>query len=386
MAGALPHPVTVGGWSDAARMLAELAAEVERRQSNADAPDVFLFIHDLARFRDLRRKADDFGFSRREEDAGPADHLLTILREGPGLGIHVVTWCDNVSNLNRSFDQGSIREFEMRVLFQMSQTDSGLLLDAPHASRLGPRPAPLFFSEDQNRLEKFRPYGRPSEELLGRVRERLRGRPVRVGSTGPGRRAEDQCARADPSPRAPSEPGRPLRFVTVRDCAGPPPDLALFGAGAPVPIWLCSARRRRRARGRRDRSGPERLGSEGANPSYALRTTRCGLVRERRPIRTGPHRGARKWSVALFGAGVLASDGCHRWPLPPMRMSGHWWQDPPVASSRAKPIPRARAEANPPAPERSQSAAPSEANPLRAGDVRPRNGLDPDCQRAPLSS
>ena len=175
VAVALPHPVAVGGWSDAARILAELAGEIERRKSNADAPDVFLFIHDLARFRDLRKKPDDFSFSRRDEDAGPADHLLTILREGSGLGIHLLVWSDNVSNLHRSFDQGTVREFEMRVLFQMSQTDSGLLLDAPHASRLGPNRA-LFFSEDQNRLEKFRPYGRPSEELLSRVRERFSGR------------------------------------------------------------------------------------------------------------------------------------------------------------------------------------------------------------------
>ncbi len=175
VAGALPHPVAVGGWAEAAKILAELAAEVERRQGNADAPDIFLFLYDLARFRDLRRRPDDFGFSRRDEDAGPTDHLATILREGPGLGVHIVAWSDNVSNLNRTFDQQTIREFEMRVLFQMSQTDSGLLLDAPHASRLGPNRA-LFFSEDQNRLEKFRPYGRPSDELLSRVRERFAGR------------------------------------------------------------------------------------------------------------------------------------------------------------------------------------------------------------------
>ena len=55
-----------------------------------DGPELFLFIHDLPRFRDLRRREDDFSFSRRkEEDASPADHLDAILREGPGLGVHV---------------------------------------------------------------------------------------------------------------------------------------------------------------------------------------------------------------------------------------------------------------------------------------------------------
>ena len=48
----------------------------------------------------------------------------------------------------------------MRVLFQMSPTDSGHMLDAPAASKLGAHRA-LFPSEEQNRLEKFRPYGIP---------------------------------------------------------------------------------------------------------------------------------------------------------------------------------------------------------------------------------
>ncbi len=174
VASVLPQGVKTGGWGDTTRILGELAAEVTRRQEpEADGPELFLFVNDLARFRDLRKRADDFSFSRRDdEDASPADQLGTLLREGPGLGIHVILWCDNVNNLNRSFDHSALREFEMRVLFQMSQTDSGHLLDAPHASKLGTNRA-LFFSEEQNRLEKFRPYGIPSESLLEGVRKAL---------------------------------------------------------------------------------------------------------------------------------------------------------------------------------------------------------------------
>ncbi len=174
VAAALPHPVTSGGWSDTTRILSELAGELKRRQEpEADGPEIFLFLADLARFRDLRKRADDFSFSRRDdEDASPADQLGSLLREGPGLGIHVIVWCDNVNNLNRSFDHASLREFEMRVLFQMSQTDSGHLLDAPHASKLGPNRA-LFFSEEQNRLEKFRPYGLPDDAWLDQIRDVL---------------------------------------------------------------------------------------------------------------------------------------------------------------------------------------------------------------------
>ena len=135
----------------------------------------------MARFRDLRRREDEFSFSKREdEDAAPVDQLDAILREGSGLGVHVITWCDTVNNLNRHFSHQVLREFEMRVLFQMSPADSGQMLDSPLASKLGPHRA-LFYSEEQNRLEKFRPYGLPSEDWLRRLGEQLAGRPGVAG-------------------------------------------------------------------------------------------------------------------------------------------------------------------------------------------------------------
>ncbi len=173
----MPHKVDVGGWRDTGRILGEVAEELRRRQDEGgDGPEVFVMIHDLARFRDLRRREDEFSFSRRDdEDATPADHLDRILRDGSGLGIHVITWCDTVNNLNRHFAHQALREFEMRVLFQMSPADSGQMLDSPAASKLGPNRA-LFYSEEQNRMEKFRPYGFPAEGWLEGVRERLQQR------------------------------------------------------------------------------------------------------------------------------------------------------------------------------------------------------------------
>jgi hypothetical protein len=173
VAAMLPHGAKVGGWREAAPILAELAADLQRRQQGGgDGPELFLMVHDLPRFRDLRRREDDFSFSRRDEDAGPTEHLEAILREGPGLGVHIITWCDTVNNLNRYFTHQALREFEMRVLFQMSPADSGHMLDAPLASKLGPHRA-LFHNEEQNRLEKFRPYGIPSAEWLNQVSEQL---------------------------------------------------------------------------------------------------------------------------------------------------------------------------------------------------------------------
>jgi len=183
IASVLPQHVEVGTWRDVPRTLTEVGAEVQRRQEEkGDGPEIFLFIHDLPRFRDLRKRDDDFSFSRREEGATPPDHLDAILREGPVLGAHVITWCDTVNNLNRYFAHQTLREFEMRVLFQMSPTDSGHMLDAPHASKLGPHRA-FLASEEQNRVEKFRPYGIPSDDWLRWVGEQLGRRTVGAGET-----------------------------------------------------------------------------------------------------------------------------------------------------------------------------------------------------------
>jgi len=181
VAAVLPQRVEVGTWRDVTQVLAEVGAEVQRRQEEkGDGPEIFLFIHDLPRFRDLRKRDDEFSFSRREEGATPPDHLDSILREGPVLGVHVITWCDTVNNLNRYFAHQTLREFEMRVLFQMSPTDSGHMLDAPHASKLGQHRA-FLASEEQNRIEKFRPYGIPSDEWLRWVGEQLAKRAPAPG-------------------------------------------------------------------------------------------------------------------------------------------------------------------------------------------------------------
>jgi hypothetical protein len=77
-----------------------------------------------------------------------------------------------MNNLMRTVDRASLREFEMRILFQMSANDSSNLIDNPSAAKLGINRA-FFHSEEQGRLEKFRPYGRPPEDWLAWARERL---------------------------------------------------------------------------------------------------------------------------------------------------------------------------------------------------------------------
>ncbi len=198
LSDSIPHALKDIGWRDLGATLTEISEEVERRQKaeTGDAPNIYIMIFDLPRFRDLRKSDDDFGFSRYGEDkpASPSKLFSTILRDGPPVGVHTIVWCDSLNNLNRSFDRQGLREFEIRVLFQMSANDSSTLIDSPAAGKLGEHRA-LFFSEEEGKLEKFRPYAFPDDEWLDHVRSRLKARPMANGqSTPPARPAEAASA------------------------------------------------------------------------------------------------------------------------------------------------------------------------------------------------
>jgi ABC-type multidrug transport system fused ATPase/permease subunit len=170
----LPHGIVCGTARESAATLDELSEELKKRQAGVSgAASIFLYLFDVSRFRDLRKADDDFGFGRREDaKATPAQQLMELIREGPALGIHVIAWFDTLNNVQRVFDRSALREFESRVLFQMSANDSSTLVDSPLANRLGTHRG-LFHSEDQGTLEKFRPYGIPPEEWVAEAGARL---------------------------------------------------------------------------------------------------------------------------------------------------------------------------------------------------------------------
>jgi hypothetical protein len=193
LAEVLPHPVTNVTWRDLAATFAELAGEVKQRQedASADQTPIFILIYDIQRFRDLRKSDDDFGFSRYDEGdkpAPPSKLFGDILRDGPPVGLHTLIWCDSFNNLQRTLDRQGMKEFENRILFQMSANDSSSLIDAPAGSKLGENRA-LYYSEEENRIEKFRPYGLPDQEWLEGVKQRFAARPrpeVPVAADGNG--------------------------------------------------------------------------------------------------------------------------------------------------------------------------------------------------------
>ena len=65
-----------------------------------------------------------------------------------------------------------MREFDNRILFQMSAADSSNLIDSPAANKLGTNRA-LVYSEEQGTMEKFRPYAVPDDAWLVHVRQKL---------------------------------------------------------------------------------------------------------------------------------------------------------------------------------------------------------------------
>jgi len=176
----LPHEVEVAGRLGVADAFDRLAAEVQRRidEQVLDGEAVFVVIRDLARFRELRKADGDFGFSfgGSEKKAGPAANFNAVLKDGPTVGIHTIIWCDSLTNLMRTFERGALKEFELRVMFQMSASDSSQLIDNPLASKLGPQRA-LFIHEETGTFEKFRPYSFPTPEWLAGLSTTLRGRP-----------------------------------------------------------------------------------------------------------------------------------------------------------------------------------------------------------------
>ncbi|MCX7840296.1 MAG: FtsK/SpoIIIE domain-containing protein, partial [Anaerolineae bacterium] len=166
----LPQTIKVGRRRHLPEIINELATEVQRRVDADDlsAPAKYFCLFGLQRARDLRQD-DTLGLLSYDAETpsapNPAQQFAAILRDGPEVGVHTLVWCDTVTNLNRSVDRRVLREFALRVVMQMGAEDSANLIDSPAASKLGAHRA-LFYSEDEGRLEKFRPYAIPSPEWL----------------------------------------------------------------------------------------------------------------------------------------------------------------------------------------------------------------------------
>ena len=186
----LPHPSQSVEYRAVPDAMAELAEEVKRRQAGGQEsqapqsggssdPEIYVIVYGLQRYRALRKSEDSFSsFSIGSDEEKKPDSgklFAELLRDGPPLGIHVLAWCDTPIAVERTLDRGTLREFDNRILFQMSASDSSNLIDSPLANKLGFHRA-LAYSEEQGTVEKFRPYGVPPKVWLAWVKQRLAGR------------------------------------------------------------------------------------------------------------------------------------------------------------------------------------------------------------------
>ncbi|QOI99142.1 MAG: cell division protein FtsK [Phycisphaeraceae bacterium] len=160
----------VRGVREAEAAVGSMYDELERRRvgggggggSGGDEP-VLAVVYGLQRFRALRKSEMDFSFGA--EDGGAAEStdkkFAALLKEGPGVGIFTLVRVDTSTNLERAMDRRMLKEFDHRVLFQMSANDSANLIDSTAAGSLGQHRG-LLYSEETGVVEKFRPYAAPS--------------------------------------------------------------------------------------------------------------------------------------------------------------------------------------------------------------------------------
>lgn len=174
---ALPCDVRVvdqAGVTTAMNALAEELAARETRLEDPTAPSpppIYVVLHNAGRFRELRKREDDFSFGMSGDEPKKPDAVLgDLLKNGPALGVHVIVWCDSYNSAQRLFDRQTMREFALRVVMQMSAADSSHLIDSPAASDLQMHRA-LLYNDETGQAEKFRPYGAPSDEWLERVKD-----------------------------------------------------------------------------------------------------------------------------------------------------------------------------------------------------------------------
>ncbi|MBI1177166.1 ATP-binding protein [bacterium] len=180
----MPHDVTLAGILDIDAAMTDLHAEFERRSdptSAATAPAVFVIVNGLQRFKALKLE-DEFSFALDDaapKAVSPGTVFNNLINEGADRGMHLLVWCDTWNNLNRQLNRKAISEFELRVLFQMSATDSASLMDSAAAGNLGLHRA-ILYNAQAGTAETFRPYALPDNGWIESAVENLKAEPTQV--------------------------------------------------------------------------------------------------------------------------------------------------------------------------------------------------------------
>ncbi len=108
--------------------------------------------------------------SRNEEPSPDAKNLITLLSQGPELGIHTILWLESMKTFLKmtAENRSSLTHFDLRIGLTMPGDDSRSLFGETSAQNL-PRLRAYFHDEAAAAgLEKFKPYAVPSvQEITG---------------------------------------------------------------------------------------------------------------------------------------------------------------------------------------------------------------------------
>lgn len=173
IAGSFPTKIVVTNRQrDFSTMLAGVAKEVQARSDGTAGMDsVYLILQGMHRIKALREDDED------ENGHNAVDLLKAILRDGPEVGVHVISWADTWGNATRGLDRKAIGEFGLRVAAVMESGDSLNFIDNQAASKISKPHRALFYDEDRpGQLVAFRPYAMPSATWLKETGERLKSR------------------------------------------------------------------------------------------------------------------------------------------------------------------------------------------------------------------
>lgn len=144
--------------------LDEWCAELDRRaaldETALTAESAWLlFLVGADRLPALTRTVNKFNTPVESPDG---EKLKRIYREGPAMGLHVVLSAPAAGPLKQLLDRAQIEQFKHRVVTQMAEADSFLLLGKDHAAKLQRAQARPVFAIYQDSIggteTKFKPY------------------------------------------------------------------------------------------------------------------------------------------------------------------------------------------------------------------------------------
>lgn len=153
------------------RMSLEYALAAQRQGQPQDDRATFLILYGLQAL-----VSEDAGIVGAAEQA--LDSVMSLLREGPDIGIHSLAWCDRLFSLNSVLGWQALRHFSMRAVGQLVAEDSETLIEASDAERLAPNQM-LLFDKRTGRCERFKPYALPAVAWIDDLERRLAARVER---------------------------------------------------------------------------------------------------------------------------------------------------------------------------------------------------------------